>query len=155
MTDGCETRTGLCFISGRRLSITRRPRPRPVFSLMALCKGKYNKKADARYKYFCFTLFGENEPKFNKEKMEYMCYGRETCPETHRIHFQGFISFKIRQRFSGVKKMVPGAHTERCKGSVEENISYCSKDGDFYEHGERPKGNRSNSKFSEVLAAAE
>ena len=63
------------------------------------------------------TLFGENEPKYNEHKMEYLNYGREECPESHRPHFQGYVRFKVRKRFSSAKALVPGAHLEKSKGS--------------------------------------
>lgn len=43
-------------------------------------------------------------------------------------HLQGFIQMKERSTLKTMKKLIPGAHLELCKGSLEDNISYCSKD---------------------------
>ena len=80
-----------------------------------------------------FTI--KNEPIFNAEKMDYLCYGREICPQTNCAHFQGFICFKVRQRYSSVHEIIPGAHIEQTRGNVGENIEYYSKDNTFTEFG--------------------
>ncbi|QJQ82548.1 replication initiator protein [Pea necrotic yellow dwarf alphasatellite 6] len=44
-------------------------------------------------------------------------------------HLQGFIQMKDKN--TSLKKMkiiIPGAHLELCKGSIEDNINYCGKD---------------------------
>lgn len=69
----------------------------------------------------------------------YSIYGNEKAPTTGTPHVQGYIIFKKNQRLSAVKKMIPTAHWEIAKGSTEQNIAYCSKDGEFEEFGERPK----------------
>lgn len=39
-----------------------------------------------------------------------------------------------------MKKAIPRAHLEIARGSSEENVEYCSKDGDIFEKGCPPKG---------------
>lgn len=112
-------------------------------------------RSNLRYKAWCFTLYSEDAPTFNESKMEYLCYGREVCPTTNRRHIQGYVSFKVRQRFSCAKTLVPGAHLERARGSSEENYKYCSKDGDFTEFGTRPSHSGRVNPFHQILAAAE
>lgn len=46
-------------------------------------------------------------------------------------HLQGYIEFKNPKQFSTVKKMLPRAHLEKAKGNRNQNIEYCSKEGDF------------------------
>lgn len=41
--------------------------------------------------------------------------GRECCPETKRIHFQGAVQCRSQQRFSAMKKWLPKAHWEVAK----------------------------------------
>lgn len=41
--------------------------------------------------------------------------GREECPTTGRVHFQGLLQCKTQVRFSAVKKLFPTAHIEVAK----------------------------------------
>lgn len=41
--------------------------------------------------------------------------GREKCPTTGRIHFQGAVQCRSQQRFSALKKWLPTAHWEPAK----------------------------------------
>lgn len=89
---------------------------------------------EKKYKSWCFTSFDiENEPKFDEKIMEYLGDNREICPETGRVHFQRFVCFKARKRFTYVQKVVPGLHIERAEGSIDENIAYSSKDEKYNE----------------------
>lgn len=58
---------------------------------------------------------------------KYCCWQREKCPETGREHFQVFIEFESRKRFSTVKNLLgEGCHIERCM-SRSKAKEYCSK----------------------------
>lgn len=86
------------------------------------------------------------------DAVAYCCMQFETCPETGRRHCQGYVYFKLSQRFSAMRKYfdtIDGdgflirPHIERAKGNPESNIAYCSKDdtavtGSFREWGTRP-----------------
>jgi hypothetical protein len=54
-------------------------------------------------------------------------------------HLQGYITFYKPKRLAAVKTISLRAHWEIARGSTDECIKYCSKDGDFHEIGERPK----------------
>ena len=41
--------------------------------------------------------------------------GRETCPETGRLHFQGALHCRSQQRMSAIKKWLPTAHLEQAR----------------------------------------
>jgi len=85
------------------------------------------------------TIYDFNELNgFEDDRVKYGGYGDETCPTTKREHKQGFISFKMPQRFSLLKSLFPTAHIEVMKGKIEDNITYCSKDESFHEFGTRP-----------------
>jgi len=43
-------------------------------------------------------------------------------------HFQGYCWFKLPMTLAGCKKLLPGAHWERCVGTHEQNVAYCSKE---------------------------
>ena len=81
-------------------------------------------------------------PLFQQEDMAYMCYGIEICPTTKRLHWQGFVIFTSRHRMSAVKTLLHSStiHVERMRGTVQESIEYCRKDGNFQEWGTIPSG---------------
>lgn len=96
-------------------------------------------KRGYRGKKWCFTQFNMHPPEFNDQTMEYLCYGIEICPKTKKEHLQGFVFLKNRWDITRLKRdLDPQAHYEGARGTVEHNIKYCSKDGKFTEHGERP-----------------
>lgn len=97
----------------------------------------------SRYRNCCFTAWVE--PKF--EKMTYMCYGVESCPETNRVHYQGYVEFENPVSLKTVQTRLGDmtAHVEKRRGTQKQAIDYCSKDGDFHEHGEKnEQGKRSD-----------
>lgn len=72
-------------------------------------------------------------------EVRYMLYGREVG-EKGTPHLQGYVVFHNPQRFNQVKEMLPeGAHIESAKGNAQQNFDYCTKDGDYFEKGDRPK----------------
>lgn len=93
----------------------------------------------ARKRDYCFTDFVCDENFLQGLPFEYLCYGKEVCPNTGKSHLQGYIYFKNAKSFSAVQKLLTPRHIEAAKGSTEDSVKYCSKDGDFYEFGVRPK----------------
>lgn len=57
---------------------------------------------------------------------DYGIWQRELCPTTARLHWQFFIRFPQRKRFSAVTQLLPGAHLEIAR-SPENARLYCSK----------------------------
>lgn len=91
---------------------------------------------------WCFTLNNWSEEQYEKIiafPCDYMIVGKEVGEEG-TPHLQGYIRKKTQIRFNSLKKMMPQAHFEIAKGTPEQNIKYCSKEGDFVEIGERPVG---------------
>ncbi len=86
-----------------------------------------------------YTDFDLNDGKtvFDDKTMRYLCYGVEVCPKTKRKHHQGFIQWKQPRTIVSAKKKaaLPKAHFEIMRGTPQENVDYCSKDGDFHEFG--------------------
>lgn len=87
-------------------------------------------------KKLCFTLCNYENTEYNRiiaicelRKYKY-CIGKEVA-ETGTPHLQGYIEFPSARTFDTCKKLLPRAHIEKARGSREENVKYCSKDGNF------------------------
>lgn len=64
------------------------------------------------------------------EEVQYIVGQTESCPETGRVHFQGFIQFKRRRSMRQVKRWLGDdtVHLEIARGTAEENRAYCTKE---------------------------
>lgn len=93
-------------------------------------------------KAWVFTLnnFTEEEKNhlINEEDSRYMVFGNEISPSTGTPHLQGYVVFAQKWRFNRVKKFIPRAWIAIAKADADCNYKYCTKGGDFEEHGERP-----------------
>lgn len=78
-------------------------------------------------RYWCFTSFQDKDGFlwYDPSSMGYCVQQEEECPTTHRVHWQGFVVFDTRQRLSALKKLLPSAHWEPMRGSVDEASDYC------------------------------
>ena len=91
---------------------------------------------------WCFTLNNytqESEDAVrtygSSEGVRYLGFGREVG-ENGTPHLQGFVYYANPRTFNSVRKQLPhGCHIEPCKGSMEQNFQYCSKDDDYFEVG--------------------
>jgi len=90
-------------------------------------------------KRWCFTLNNYSEEEFCSivPIIRKMCsigiIGKEVG-ESGTPHLQGYIEFKKKTRPLTHFKY-SRIHWEKCKGNREENIEYCSKEGDVWRHG--------------------
>lgn len=89
---------------------------------------------------------------------DYLIYQYETGEEK-TCHIQFYIAYEVRKRFDALKKLLPRAHLEKCKGTPSDNIKYCSKqegrmDGP-YEHGSRPTVSQGQRNSAEQKALTE
>lgn len=90
----------------------------------------------------CFTRYQMHWPiEFNSKTMKYLCYGTEVCPTTGREHYQGFVYWKNPRYPGSVAKQYSTAFFPM-KGTIEQAVNYCKKDGKFEEFGEMPKQGR-------------
>lgn len=92
------------------------------------------------------TIWNENEKnEFVQLCNQYYIIGNETCPTTGRMHYQCYGEFKGQVSFDKIKKLMPTAHIEARKGTVEEAILYCKKEAHFEEVGEpKRQGSRTD-----------
>lgn len=100
-----------------------------------------------RSRNWCFTSYEESCPTFQND-MKYLICGSETCPTTGRKHWQCYTYLKNAKTWSAFQKLIgKGVHFEKCKGSADNNIKYCSKENQFQEFGDRPnQGERTDLK---------
>lgn len=94
-----------------------------------------------RSRAWCFTV---NNDTFDDLQtlldamFEYLVFGFEVGGKKHTPHMQGYIYFKNAIRQVSAKKILPRAHLLVAKGGPDDNYDYCSKDGDYYEFGDKP-----------------
>lgn len=91
--------------------------------------------SSSRGRSWCFTVNNYTEAQkvsvvslVSKSKL--WVYGFE-IGESGTPHIQGYVQFKNQTRFSTLKRALPTAHWEKAKGSAQDNLKYCSKDGNF------------------------
>jgi len=117
-------------------------------------------------KRWLFTLNNyspEDVTKLSLDNFTYVIAGKEVAPTTGTPHLQGYAIFRSNKRLAALKKLFPTAHWTMAKGSTDENIEYCQKDGDFVEFGERPRSRaqkaadvsaRQKARWQAIIAAA-
>lgn len=100
---------------------------------------------------FVFTLNNYSDEDLewfeDTDLFKYVCFGKEVG-ESLTPHLQGYFEFEhgCRLRMSAViKRLVEGGllshpHVEIAKGNAAQAIAYCEKEGNFWEKGDRPKG---------------
>lgn len=91
---------------------------------------------------WCFTSYEEEKPPYRDEWMRYLVFQQETCPDTGRTHWQGYLELLVKKRLSFFKEDAYYAtpHFEKRRGTRAEAIAYCKKEesavpGTVEEHG--------------------
>lgn len=92
-------------------------------------------------------------------KVTYVCVGNEIAPTTGQRHGQGYCELKNPTGLKGVISLfqgfnIRGLHWLKCNGDAQSNITYCQKDGDFWECGQKPKGQGKRSDLDRVIEIA-
>lgn len=97
-----------------------------------------NTKTPAMARKWCYTLCNWTVEEYDvlkcamtTDKIKWYIIGKEVCPTTGTPHLQGFFEFNVRNRPSSLKLSKRIHFEPKCKGSVEDNYRYCSKEGDF------------------------
>jgi len=73
--------------------------------------------------------------------------------KVHRI-FQGYIELQKRVAFDVVKRAINNSHIESRRGSQQQAIEYCRKEGDFHEWGS-PKNQGDRTDLQSIKRALE
>jgi len=109
----------------------------------------------AKSRGYAFTLNNPTGEEVWEGKWSYIIRGTEVG-ECGTPHIQGYVYYKSPVAFASVRKQLPArcAHIDAAKGSPQQNIEYCSKDGSFIEQGEPPKqGKRNDIKAVKAIIA--
>lgn len=101
----------------------------------------------ARARNWCATInnFSEaDEATLRELPASFVIWGREVGANG-TPHLQIYFQLRTRMRFSQVRGLLPRAHIEVAHGSADQNIDYCSKEGEVTSVGEvRRQGERTD-----------
>lgn len=101
-----------------------------------------NTNTPGRFRLFCWTAYNVDEISIN---CRFYGYGREVCPTTGRKHLQGFCYWDNAKTLSAAIKALKPHHVEIANGTIDQQIAYCSKEGNYTEVGDKPsQGARSD-----------
>lgn len=109
------------------------------------------KNNESKSRNYCFTINNYTQEDLERlhelgaemTKHHFLIFGLELAPETGTKHVQGYIQLNEAQRFKYLHKYFNlqrdnklfRFHIDIANGTPEQNINYCSKDGDFYQYG--------------------
>lgn len=113
-----------------------------------------------RGKYWCFTVNNYTETEYQQltycvdsnSDVSYIIFGKETG-DTGTKHLQGYIELVNKLRLGGVK-LIAGlgrAHLETRKGTQQQAIEYCEKDGEIFTDGNPAKSSQGKRKDLESI----
>lgn len=93
-----------------------------------------NTKPPASLRRACFTLNNWSDEDLSHilsyfEGGQYVV-GKEVG-EGGTPHLQGYVEFPKMVRWTTLVKLNPRIHWEKCRGNRDQNVAYCTKDGDF------------------------
>ena len=104
-------------------------------------------------RYWVFTSWSTDEPKFNSFLMQYLAYSREIGDKNGRPHWQGYVIFKKDMRRNSARKIIGQASDQvwmdRRTGTHEQALAYIKKekpDELVWIHGTEPTTGNAKSK---------
>lgn len=105
-------------------------------------------------KRWCFTLqAGDGDaPTCSYPRLDgfaFYCGQLERGARGGNLHWQCYVRFSQKKRFSTMRRMIPGAHLELAHGSEQQCADYCCKDDTFV-----PPVSEHRFRFGEMQAAA-
>lgn len=84
------------------------------------------------------TVYDEIQSLVGSGDADYVCIGREICPETHLNHFHAHIIFKTARKASWIRTNISDTAHREIVVNEEASIAYCKKDGNIFEAGTVP-----------------
>lgn len=65
-----------------------------------------------------------------RPRLRYLIFQIERCPDTDRLHIQGYVQFKDPVRRGALQRWLgaPNCHVEKANGSADQNRAYCTKE---------------------------
>lgn len=88
---------------------------------------------------YCFTLFEDVEDHYDRlrttvwgsqDVVRAICFQQEVCPDSGRLHLQGFVRFFRTHRVRGAQlalALPSSTHLESARGTDQSNLEYCTK----------------------------
>lgn len=127
----------------------------PQSVLPVACKRvmSHFEKMSVRSRAWCFTINNPTEEDLKEVTdlsgdCRYIVVGNE-IGEEGTPHYQGFVYMTSQRTLKSMKKRLTRAHLEKMRGTVEQNIDYCTKDKDvLIQFGDPPT---KNSKIQERM----
>jgi len=110
-------------------------------------------------RHWCFTSYENAWPNWIPDRMHYLVYQVEACPESGRLHVQGYVEFARSVRLGSAKKLLrlATAHFEPRQGSRDQARLYCMKEESRHagpwEHGEWLEGTEKRSELQSAIEA--
>lgn len=104
----------------------------------------------SRYRNACFTAWSplglEVTSKVPGELCKYLVVGKEVCPETKKVHYQGYLELSTQVSMKTLKTWLcqETVHIEHRKGTAAQAADYCKKDGEYEEFGTISKPGKRN-----------
>ncbi len=84
---------------------------------------------------------------FQEGKFKYIIIGKELCPKTKKLHYQGYLQMITKTRMSALKRLIEckKIHLEQAKGTAKQCVEYSKKDKNWTEFGQcKHKGERTD-----------
>ena len=68
-----------------------------------------------------------------------ICCSEESVVTKEHLISKAMYTLRTKKSLKQLKALMPRAHVEARKGTIQQAIEYCQKEGDWEEHGEKPK----------------
>lgn len=98
--------------------------------------------ASSRHRAWCFTTNNYTDETLVLMRdlpCKYLVYGKEVSPTTGTPHLQGYVVLNSAKTRTALARLIPRSNLEVARGDSLQNFTYCSKEGDFIELGDRPR----------------